>query len=33
MGDDGIEIIDERVENAKNISMNVKNSIEITRLV
>jgi len=32
MGDDGIEIIDERVENAKNISMNVKNSIEITRL-
>jgi len=32
MGDDGIEVLDERVEQAKNISMNVKNSIEITRL-
>jgi len=32
MGEDGIEIKDERVENAKNISMNIKNTIEITRL-
>ena len=32
MGDDGVEIIDERVEKAKTIAMNIKNSIEITRL-
>jgi len=32
MGEDGIEVIDERVEKAKNIAMNIKNSIEITKL-
>lgn len=32
MGEDGIETNDERVENAKSIAINVKNSIEITKL-
>jgi DNA-directed RNA polymerase II subunit RPB1 len=32
MGDDGIETNDPRVEKAKGIAMNIKNSIEITRL-
>ena len=32
MGEDGIETNDPRVEKAKGIAMNIKNSIEITRL-
>jgi DNA-directed RNA polymerase beta' subunit len=32
MGDDGIETNDPRIEKAKSIAINIKNSIEITRL-
>lgn len=32
MDEDGIETNDERVENAKSVAMNIKNSLEITKL-